>query len=120
MYTKQHKNKDVASNLGAIGMQLSPLVLQDVRCRCRCFHIKCVTVVRVSGDRRRACAPGSTVVVAPTSDAFHVMGQISRTTMHRLMVLVIHPSTADHRCRVRLPTVDPFCPCWTSLAMCRL
>jgi hypothetical protein len=36
-------------------MQLSPLVLKEVRYRC--FHIKCVNIMRVSRDRRRVCAP---------------------------------------------------------------
>ena len=99
-------------------MQLSPLVLKEVRYRC--FHIKCVTIMRVSGDHRRACAPRIHRRSRSTSDVLPVMGQISRTMMHRLMVLVIHPSTADHRCHIRLPTVDPFCPRWTNLALRQL
>jgi hypothetical protein len=39
-----------------------------------------------------------------------VTGQISRTMMPRLMVVVVHPSVADRRCRVRLPFANPFCP----------
>lgn len=61
-------------------------------------------------DPRRTCAAG-----IHCRDRSHLRcvacdESISRTTMSRLMVLVVYPSAADHRCHVRPPATDTFCP----------
>jgi hypothetical protein len=42
-------------------------------------HLECIIIVRVLGDRCRACAPGSVAVATPTLDLLSVTGQIHRS-----------------------------------------
>jgi hypothetical protein len=108
------------SRRSCLGRPLSLLAPREVRRRCS--HLECVTIMHVSGEHHQTHAPRihhCVAAAATTSDVLPVTDQISGTTMHRLMILFIHPTTADRRCRIRSPTVDPFCPCRTRLTSCR-